>query len=67
MQKHLCMGITCRDKTYFAYSDKEKQEIIESFGESAKYTVQRSKGLGENEPEMMRLTTMDPQPAVLLR
>lgn len=52
--------ITCRDKTYFAYDDKEKQEIIESLGKGAKFTVQRSKGLGENEPEMMRLTTMDP-------
>ena len=52
--------ITCRGKTYFAYTDEEKQKIIESFGKGAKYTVQRSKGLGENEPEMMRLTAMDP-------
>ena len=51
--------IVCRDKSYFAYNEKEKIEIINKLG-SSKYTVQRSKGLGENEPEMMRQTTMDP-------
>ncbi len=50
--------ITQKDKTWFAYTDKEKDEIVS--GLKGKYTVQRSKGLGENEPEMMKLTTMDP-------
>ena len=51
--------IVCRDKSYFAYDEAEKAEIIKNLG-NAKYTVNRSKGLGENEPEMMRQTTMDP-------
>jgi DNA gyrase subunit B len=51
--------ITCRDQTYFAYDDREKAEILASLG-GAKCTIQRSKGLGENEPEMMSLTTMSP-------
>ncbi len=52
--------ITCKDKTYFAYSDAEKAEIAAKLG-SQKYTLQRSKGLGENEPDMMWLTTMNPE------
>ncbi|MBQ1223904.1 MAG: DNA topoisomerase, partial [Oscillospiraceae bacterium] len=51
--------ITCKDKTYFAYDEKEKSDILASLGD-AKYIIQRSKGLGENEPEMMSLTTMSP-------
>ena len=51
--------ITSKDKTYFAYSDGEKAKILEEL-EGQKYTLQRSKGLGENEPEMMWLTTMNP-------
>ena len=58
--------ITCKGKTYFAYSDKDKNEIIEGFG-SAKYTLQRSKGLGENEPEMMWMTTMNPDSRRLVK
>ena len=51
--------ITTKDETYFAYDEFEKAEIIKSLGKQ-KYTLQRSKGLGENEPEMMSRTTMHP-------
>ncbi len=52
--------ITCGNETYFAYSEAEKVEIVKKLGDK-KYTLQRSKGLGENEPEMMSRTTMCPQ------
>jgi len=58
--------ITCKDKTYFAYSEKEKMEILSKL-EGKKYTVQRSKGLGENEPEMMWHTTMNPETRRLIK
>ena len=58
--------ITCKDKTYFAYNEQEKQEIIKKLG-SAKYTLQRSKGLGENEPGMMWQTTMNPETRRLIK
>ncbi len=51
--------VTCGDKTYFAYDDNEMDEVRKKLSNS-KYTVQRSKGLGENEAEMMSLTTMNP-------
>lgn len=51
--------IACKDKTYFAYCDREKAEILAKLA-GARYTIQRSKGLGENDPEMMSLTTMNP-------
>jgi len=51
--------ITCKDKIYFAYNEFEKAEILKGLG-NQKYTLQRSKGLGENEPDMMWQTTMNP-------
>ena len=51
--------ITCKDKTWFAYSEKEKADILRQL-DGRKCTVQRSKGLGENDPEMMWMTTMNP-------
>ncbi len=51
--------ITCKDEIYFAYDEFEKAEILKKIG-NKKYTIQRSKGLGENEPEMMSRTTMHP-------
>lgn len=51
--------VTCKDQTYFAYNEVEMTEIKNQIGDQ-KYTVQRSKGLGENEAEMMSLTTMNP-------
>lgn len=51
--------VTCGDQTYFAYNEIEMDEIKNEIGDK-KYTVQRSKGLGENEAEMMALTTMNP-------
>ena len=51
--------ITAKDETYFAYNEAEKEEILAKLGD-VKYTLQRSKGLGENEPDMMWKTTMCP-------
>lgn len=51
--------VTCKDQTYFAYNEVEMDQIKAEIGD-APYTVQRSKGLGENEAEMMALTTMNP-------
>ncbi len=58
--------ITCKEKTWFAYSDKEKADIVKSL-EGKKVTIQRSKGLGENDPEMMWLTTMNPETRRLVK
>ncbi len=51
--------INTKTDTYFAYNEAEKTTILEEIGD-VKYTIQRSKGLGENEPAMMSLTTMNP-------
>jgi DNA gyrase subunit B len=58
--------ITCGKDTWFAYTENEKTEALEEIG-SKKYTIQRSKGLGENEPEMMWQTTMNPATRRLIR
>ena len=58
--------ISCGDKTWFAYSDKEKNDILKEL-EGKKVKVDRSKGLGENEPDMMWLTTMNPETRRLIR
>ena len=51
--------ITSKDETYFAYTEQEKADFLSKL-EGKKFTIQRSKGLGENEPDMMNLTTMNP-------
>ena len=58
--------ITTKDKTYFAYTEREKADILKKL-EGQRYAVERSKGLGENEPEMMSLTTMNPATRRLIR
>lgn len=58
--------IECKGKTYFAYSDREKAEIIDSL-KGAKASINRSKGLGENDPDMMWMTTMNPETRRLIK
>ncbi|HIZ55666.1 MAG TPA: DNA topoisomerase, partial [Firmicutes bacterium] len=58
--------ITTKDKTYFAYTEPEKNKLVKQL-EGTKYTLQRSKGLGENEPDMMWMTTMNPATRRLIR
>ena len=58
--------ITCGEKTWFAYTDKEKNDIVKTL-EGKRYKVDRSKGLGQNDPEMMWLTTMNPETRRLIK
>ena len=66
LEDHTPPVITCKDKTWFAYSDKEKADIVKAL-EGKKYKIDRSKGLGENDPDMMSLTTMNPDTRRLIR
>ena len=58
--------ITCGKETWFAYTEKEKADALQQIGDK-KYTVQRSKGLGENDAEMLNLTTMNPATRRLIK
>ncbi len=58
--------ISYKDGIEFAYNEKEKNEILARIG-NTKYTIQRSKGLGENDPEMMSKTTMNPATRRLIK
>lgn len=58
--------IHSKDHVYFAYTETEKANVLKKIGD-AKVTIQRSKGLGENEPEMMSLTTMNPATRRLIK
>lgn len=58
--------INSKGETWFAYTENEKSNAIEKIG-SAKFTIQRSKGLGENEAEMLSLTTMNPATRRLIK
>ena len=58
--------INCGDETWFAYTEKEKNDVIAEIG-NKKYSIQRSKGLGENDPDMMSLTTMNPSTRRLIK
>ncbi len=58
--------IATKNQVYFAYDEAEKEQFIKEIGDE-KYTIQRSKGLGENEPDMMNFTTMNPKTRRLIK
>lgn len=57
--------ITTKNEVYFAYDDNEKEQFLKQI--DGKFTIQRSKGLGENEPDMMNMTTMNPETRRLIK
>ncbi len=59
--------ITTKEKTYFAYDEKEKADILTNMVGDQKCSIQRSKGLGENQADMMSLTTMNPETRRLIK
>ncbi|MBE6766250.1 MAG: DNA topoisomerase [Clostridia bacterium] len=59
--------ITTKEKTYFAYDEKEKADIMQNMVGDQKCSIQRSKGLGENQADMMSLTTMNPETRRLIK
>lgn len=58
--------IVTKEKTYFAYDESEKIKILDMVADK-KFVIHRSKGLGENEAEMMALTTMNPETRRLIK
>ena len=58
--------INCGEKTWFAYTEKEKADVVRKLS-GKKFKVNRSKGLGENDPDMMWLTTMNPETRRLIK
>nr|WP_319487873.1 toprim domain-containing protein [uncultured Caproiciproducens sp.] len=58
--------VATKDDTYFAYTEREKDDVVKKLS-GKKFTIQRSKGLGENEPDMMNLTTMNPATRRLIK
>ena len=61
--------ITADGETHFAYNESQKNEIMKQLEEkeAKRISMQRSKGLGENEPDMMWRTTMNPETRRLIK
>ncbi len=57
--------IETKKNSYFAYNETDKNQIIGKL--KSEYKVHRSKGLGENDPEMLWKTTMNPETRRLVK